>query len=80
MAIAHEHNLVAPIPTNKRFGFRVRLRSTDPFRNLLGGDLNKEHWFETERERDEAMKDMSGRYVYFRPGDQPTLTFEKIER
>ena len=25
-------------------------------------------------------KEMSGRYVYFRPGDQPSLEFEKIDK
>ena len=57
----------------------MKLRSTDPFKNLVGGDWNKEHWFATRDERDRALKEMSGRYVYFRPGDQPSLEFEKIE-
>jgi hypothetical protein len=80
MPIVHEHNLARPIPKQCQFGIRVRLRSTDPFKNLVGADWNKEHWFATREERDRALKEMSGRYVYFRPGDQPSLEFEKIDR
>jgi hypothetical protein len=58
----------------------VRLRSTDPFKNLVGSSWSKEHWFGTREERDQALEEMSGRYVYFRPGDQPALEFEKVER
>ena len=80
MPICHEHNLAAPVPTRNPFGIKVRLRSTDPFRNLVGGDWNREHWFATREERDLALQEMSSRYVYFRPGDQPTLEFEKLDR
>lgn len=80
MSICHEHNLAAPPHTSGRFGIRVKLNSTDPFRNLVGGDWTKEHWFETAEERDQALTEMSGRYVYFRPGDKPALTFEKISK
>jgi hypothetical protein len=80
MPICHEHNL-AEVPAKKApFGIRVRLRSTDPFKNLVGRNWTKEHWFATREERDEALSEMSGRYVYFRPGDQPALDFEKVER
>ena len=80
MPICHEHNLAAKPSNNDRFGIRVQLRSTDPFRNLVGTDWHKEHWFATAKERDVALAEMSGRYVYFRPGDQPALRFEKIEK
>jgi hypothetical protein len=79
MPICHEHNLAQPLPTQSRFGIRVSLRSTDPFRKLVGDTWQKEHWFSTARERDEALTEMSGRYAYFRPGDQPALNFAKIE-
>ena len=69
-----------PIPKQCQFGIRVKLRSTDPFKNLVGAEWNKEHWFATREERDRALKEMSGRYVYFRPGDQPSLEFEKIDK
>jgi hypothetical protein len=80
MAICHEHNLAHPLPTQCPFGIRVSLRSSDPFRNLIGTGWVKEHWFATKEERDQAILDMSRRYPYFRPGDQPTLEFEKVER
>ena len=80
MSICHEHNLAQPPSVNGRFGVRVRLRSTDPFRNLVGSDWNKEHWFATATERDAAFVEMSERYVYFRPGDKPSLTFEKLDK
>lgn len=80
MPICHEHNLAEPAARKCPFGIRVKLRSTDPFRNLVGSDWTKEHWFETRDERDEWLKQMSGRYVYFRPGDQPSLEYEKLER
>ncbi|HEX7373901.1 MAG TPA: hypothetical protein VF277_02940 [Steroidobacteraceae bacterium] len=79
MAICHVQNLREPLPTNLPYGIRVRLRGNDPFRNLVGGDWHKEHWFATARERDTALTQMSGRYVYFRPGDQPALNFEKVD-
>ncbi len=80
MHICHEHNLAHAQPTQQSFGIRVRLRRTDPFRNLVGEAWQKEHWFATASERDQTLTEMSGRYVYFRPGDQPALVFEKIEK
>jgi len=79
MATCHEHNLRQPLPEQRPYGIRVRLRGSDPLRNLLGGDWEKEHWFATRNERDRALGQMSGRYVYFRPGDQPTLDFETVD-
>lgn len=80
MSICQAHNLVEPLATNKRFGIRVRVRSSDPFCNLVGRDWRRDHWFATLAERDEALINMSGKYVYFRPGDQPAMNFEKIVR
>ena len=80
MPIAHEHNLDHQPPAHSPFGIRVKLRSTDPFKNLVGQSWTKEHWFATREERDEALKEMSGRYVYFRPGDKPSLDYEKVDR
>lgn len=78
MHICQEHNLVAPLPEQKPFGIRVAVKSSDPFRNLVGRDWHREHWYATETERDAALKGMSEKYLYFRPGDKPTLRFEKI--
>jgi hypothetical protein len=78
MTICQAHNLAHQIPVALPFGIRVTLRSTDPFRNLVGADWNKEHWFATPAERDQALVDMSARYPYFRPGDAPALVFKAI--
>lgn len=80
MHIYHEHNLAHERPQQCSFGIRVKLRSTDPFKHLVGAGWTKEHWFATREERDEALRQMSGRYVYFRPGDKPSLEFEKVEK
>ncbi|MGB5103762.1 MAG: hypothetical protein WBO04_10660 [Steroidobacteraceae bacterium] len=79
MSICHEHNLREPLPAQRPYGIRVRLRGSDPIRNLLGEDWEKEHWFATRAERDRALGQMSGRYVYFRPGDRPTVDFETVD-
>lgn len=79
MAACHEHNLREPLPAQRPYGIRVRLRGSDPIRNLLGDDWEKEHWFATRVERDRALDQMSGRYVYFRPGDAPTVDFETVD-
>ena len=78
--ICHEHNLSRPMPGDRPYGVRITLRAGDPFAKLVGQDWHKEHWFATARERDEAMTEMSRRYPFFRPGDEPALTFQPIER
>lgn len=79
MAIANDHNLRQALPESRPYGLRLRARRNDPFRNLVGDDWQKEHWFATRQERDAALTEMSGRYLYFRPGDAPTLDFDKID-
>jgi len=79
MATCHAHNLREPLPTVRPFGIRVRLRKGDPFRALLGDEWTREHWFASRAERDAMLGQMSGRYVYFRPGDQPALDFEALD-
>jgi hypothetical protein len=78
MSICHEHNLAHAPQASLPYGIRVQLRSTDPFRNLVGADWKKEHWFASADQRDQALREMSERYPYFRPGDTPALRFEKI--
>ena len=78
MAISNEHNLNVLPPAATPFGIRVRLRGRDPFTRLVGADWQKLHWFATERERDEALADMSARHPYSRRGDEPAVVFEKI--
>jgi hypothetical protein len=79
MPISHDHNLRQALPQTRPYGLRLRPRRNDPFRTLVGDDWEKEHWFPTRAERDAALVQMSGRYLYFRPGDAPTLEFEKID-
>jgi hypothetical protein len=78
MAIAHPHNLNAPPPAARPFGVRARLRARDPFTRLVGAEWQKLHWFATERERDEALVDMSSRHLYSRRGDEPAVIYEKV--
>lgn len=80
MPICHEHNLREPLPGALPYGIRVRLRGGDPFSKLVGEEWSREHWFETRAERDAALAAMSGRYVYFRPGDAPALDYETLDR
>jgi hypothetical protein len=79
MTTCHEHNLFEPLPESRPYGIRVRLRKGDPFRNLLGDEWEKLHWYPTPGERDRALEQMSGRYLYFRPGDRPALDFERLD-
>lgn len=80
MSICHSHNLVTPLPSQQRFGIKVSLRGNDPFRNLVGSDWSREHWYASARERDDALAAMSQKYIYFRPGDQPSLLFTKVDK
>jgi hypothetical protein len=79
MPTCHDHNLREPLPGQRPYGIRVRLRRNDPFRKLLGDDWTKEHWFASSAERDARLAEMSGRYLYFRPGDAPALDFERVD-
>jgi hypothetical protein len=80
VAIAHEHNLILPPPTEKPFGIRVKLGPSDPFARLIGKDWEKCHWFATERQRDQAFAEMTSRHRYSRRGDRPVEIYEKIMR
>ena len=78
-SICQAHNLREPMPDKRPYGLRVTMTQSDPLRNLLGTDWEKVHWYATRAERDAAYEQMSGRYVYFRPGDRPTLEFATID-
>ncbi len=78
MAISNEHNLNAPVPAARPWGIRVRLRARDPFTRLVDPGWQKLHWFATERERDEALADMSARHAYSRRGDEPSVVYERV--
>jgi hypothetical protein len=79
MPTCHEHNLRQPLADARPYGIRVRLRRGDPFRSLVGDTWSREHWFATRAERDLRLTEMSSRYPYFRPGDQPALDFEAVD-
>jgi hypothetical protein len=77
MAICHVHNLREPFPKSA-CGLRVTMMHSDPLRSLVG--RRPKACTGTRRaERSEALKEMSGRYIYFRPGDRPTLEFATID-
>jgi hypothetical protein len=81
MSIANEHNLhLGPIPAVCPYGIRVHLRRGDPFSLLVGKDWQKMHWFPTAPERDAALTDMARLHEYSRTGDEPAMSFEKVER
>jgi len=81
MEICHEHNLSSDDRDARRpFGIRVRLLPTDPFRSLVGDDWETQHWYPNRRERDLAIAEMRKRHSYSRIGDEPSLTYEAIER
>jgi len=75
----HPHNLRQPTATVRPYGIRVTLKGTSPFRNLLGDDWQKVHWFGTAAERDAALADMSSQPEVYRIGDVADVAFEKIE-
>ena len=81
MPQCHEHNLRqldSGLP--RPFGVRIALRPDDPFRKLLGPDWSRTHWYETLEARDAALLEMSRKHEYSRPGDRPSLLFEKVEK
>ena len=81
MGIVHTHNLHRPITLEQRpYGIRITLRDNDPFRNLLGPEWQRFHWFATARERDQALVEMSRKHEYSRQGDRPALVFTKVEK
>ncbi|HEY6620480.1 MAG TPA: hypothetical protein VIY68_13100, partial [Steroidobacteraceae bacterium] len=80
MGISNAHNLRSPaVETVRPSGLRVRLPSGDPFRQLLGPEWHRLHWYATAQERDRDMVEMSRRHEYSRASDTPSLRFEKIE-
>ncbi len=80
MAVSQVHNLPSPPVRQPRpFGVRVSLRGSDPFRNLLGADWHRVHWYASAAERDAAMAEMSRRHEYSRAHDKPVLVYEKVE-
>ena len=82
MKFCHRHNLVddAEVDAEHRFGIRVTLPSGDTFRNIIGDDWERVHWFADAAERDRTFEEMAERHGYYRKTDTPTQVLEKIER
>jgi hypothetical protein len=81
MGISQAHNLRRPpVEKPKPFGIRVSLPVQDPLRKLLGPDWNRQHWYSTAEERDEALEEMARRHEYSRKLDKPSLVFQKVEK
>ena len=66
--------------TNKPYGIRVSLPADDPFTSLIGADWEATHWFATQNQRDQALRDMAREHEYSRRGDKPALVFEPLNR
>ncbi len=80
MGISNAQNLTRSLPSSPRpFGVRVRLKPGDPFGRLVGADWQTTHWYFTQEDRDAALTQMARRHEYSRIGDEPALTFEKVE-
>lgn len=81
MEISNRHNLIDP-PENreKRYGIRVYLAESDPFRRLLQDSWETFHWYADAAERDRAITNMSKRHRYSRTGDRPSVQYEPVER
>ncbi len=82
MDLSNRHNLREPLPESGtlRFGIRVTMPARDPLRGLLGNDWQKEHWFASPTERDEALREMGRRHAYSRIGDAPSIRLEPVDR
>jgi hypothetical protein len=82
MEFSNRHNLRS-MPADAgslRFGIRVTMPARDPLRAVLGNEWQKEHWFGSREERDEALAEMGERHAYSRIGDIPSIVLKSIER
>lgn len=81
VGIVHQHNLPAGKPASEaRFGLRMRLPAGDAFTAILGESWEKTRWFHSEADREIAMRELRRQHPYYRLGDRPTLSMEKINR
>ena len=78
--ICQPHNLRKAVSQGpKPYGTRVSLRSSDPFRRIIGAEWHRDYWYATAAERDAGLAEMSRKHEYSRAGDRPSLQFEKVE-
>lgn len=81
MSISNAHNLVEPRKDQEqRFGIRVSLPESDPFRRLLPAQWETCHWYADAATRDAALDDMRTRHRYSRMGDSPSVRYEPVDR
>jgi len=81
MGISQPQNLrIPPMERLRPYGIKVTLPAGDPFRELLGPEWQRLHWYPTAAERDAALAEMSRRHEYSRSVDQPALVFQKVEK
>jgi hypothetical protein len=66
----------------KRFGIRITLPEGDPLgkSHLLGENWESFRWYETEEQREEAMREMGNQHVHYRVGDAASVVLTRIER
>ncbi len=67
---------------SRQFGIKVSMPGGDTMtaEHLLGDNWESVRWFDSELERDEALKDMERQPPYYRRGDSPTVVLEKVEQ
>ncbi|MGE4658022.1 MAG: hypothetical protein AAEI08_03705 [Gammaproteobacteria bacterium] len=80
MEICHDHNLNCDLTGERLFGIRVSLHTSDTFNRLIGADWEQFHWYQTSRQRDQALEEMASEHLYSRRGDHPTSIFEPVDR
>jgi hypothetical protein len=62
------------------FGIQVSLPDNDPFAALLGNTWSKTHWFASQAERDQTIREMQRRHEYSRRSDAPAIKLEAINK
>ena len=81
MEVCHRHNRRAGLGGHsRRFGLRLSLPPEDPLRKVLGEDWHQYPWFDTEDARERKLEELFGPFAYYRKGDRPTFTVERIEQ
>ena len=66
----------------KKYGIRGVLPPNDPMRgeHLLGPDWQWVRWYDSEQERDAALRQLQARHPHYRIGDQASQILHKTER
>jgi hypothetical protein len=66
----------------KRYGIKITMPPGHTFtlNHLLGDDFVRYRWYDTAKERDEALEAMRNPPPYYREGDQLRLVYTKVER